>query len=134
MEQDRYQRGLAVRMEYTQTGNSEISTHSKIDDDFNDIAPDIAKYIIEFGYGDIYSRPGLTKQQRALVTIASLATQGTERQLELHINTGLTAGLTKTEIVEAIMHMIPYTGFPRVLNAIYVAKKVFAQRDPDNQS
>jgi 4-carboxymuconolactone decarboxylase len=66
------------------------------------------------------------------VTISSLVTQGTERQLELHINAGLTAGLTKTETIETIIHLIPYTGFPRVLNALYVAKKVFAQRDTDD--
>ena len=132
MEQDRYQRGLATLMEYTLTCNSEIPTHLKISDDFKDLAPDVAKFIIEFGYGDIYTRSGLTKQQRALVTISSLVTQGTERQLELHINAGLTAGLTKTEIIEAIIHLIPYTGFPRVLNALYVAKKVFAQRDTDD--
>lgn len=58
-------------------------------------APDVARYIIEFGYGDnYYSRPGLTKQQRALVTISSLVTQGTEPQIKPHINTWLTAGLT----------------------------------------
>jgi 4-carboxymuconolactone decarboxylase len=129
MAEDRYQRGLATLMEYTLTGNSEISTHLKIADDFKDLAPDVARFIIEFAYGDIYSRSGLTKQQRALITISSLITQGTERQLELHINTGLTAGLSKAEIVEAIIHLIPYTGFPRVLNALYATERVFAQRD-----
>lgn len=128
MESDRYQRGLEKLREYTSSSNGDVSTHFKIAEDLKDIAPDVGRYIIEFGYGDIYSRPGLTHQQRALVTISTLATQGTERELELHINTGLTAGLTKTEIVEAIVHLIPYTGFPRVLNALYVAKKVFAQR------
>jgi 4-carboxymuconolactone decarboxylase len=132
MEQDRYQRGLDALMEYTPTGNSEVSTHLKIADDFKDLAPDVAKFIIEFGYGDIYTRAGLTNQQRALVTISSLVTQGTERQLELHINTGLTAGLTKTAIIEAIIHLIPYTGFPRVINALYVADRVFAQRNTDD--
>lgn len=96
-----------------------------------DIAPDVGKYIIEFAYGEIYSRAGLTNKQRALITISSLVTQGTEPQLELHINTGLTAGLTKEEIVESITHLIPYTGFPRVLNALTVAKKVFAMRDEE---
>jgi 4-carboxymuconolactone decarboxylase len=118
-------------MGYTLTGNSEISTHLKIADDLRDLAPDVARYIVEFGYGDIYSRSGLTKRQRALVTLSSLVTQGTEPQIELHVNTGLTAGLTKEEIVEAIIHLIPYTGFPRVLNALYVAKKVFAQREDE---
>ncbi|QAT67874.1 carboxymuconolactone decarboxylase family protein [Bacillus sp. IG6] len=115
-------------MEYTLTNNKEISTHLKISDELEDIAPDVSKYIIEFAYGDIYSRPGLTNQQRALVTMSSLVTQGTEPQLQLHINTALTSGLTPEEVVEAIIQLIPYTGFPRVLNALTIAKKVFTQR------
>jgi len=129
MTQDRYQKGLDKLMEYTLTGNEQISTHLKIEEDLKDIAPDVSKFIIEFGYGDIYTRPGLTNQQRALVTISSLITQGTEPQLELHINTGLTSGLTAKEIVETIVQLVPYTGFPRVLNALEVAKKVFAERN-----
>ncbi|MFE4121926.1 carboxymuconolactone decarboxylase family protein [Priestia sp. YIM B13486] len=129
MAQDSYQKGLDKLMEYTLTSNDDISTHLKITEDLKDLAPDVGKYIIEFAYGDIYSRPGLTNKQRALVTISSLVTQGTEPQLELHLNTGLTAGLKPKEIVESIIQLIPYTGFPRVLNALSVAKKVFAQRD-----
>ncbi|MDN4525728.1 carboxymuconolactone decarboxylase family protein [Fictibacillus fluitans] len=128
MKTDRYQHGLDKLMEYTITENEEVSTHLKISEDLKDIAPDVAKYIIEFGYGDIYSRSGLSNKQRAQITISSLVTQGTEPQLELHINTGLTAGLTPTEIVEGFVQLIPYTGFPRVLNALAVAKRVFAQR------
>ncbi|ANC79154.1 4-carboxymuconolactone decarboxylase [Fictibacillus phosphorivorans] len=131
MEKDRYQNGLDKLMEYTLTDNKDISTHLKISDDLQDIAPDVGKYIIEFAYGEIYSRAGLTNKQRALVTISSLVTQGTEPQLELHINTGLTAGLTKEEVVESITHLIPYTGFPRVLNALSIAKKVFSMRDEE---
>lgn len=128
MNTDRYQHGLDKLMEYTLTENKDISTHLKISENLKDIAPDVARFIIEFGYGDVYSRPGLTNKQRALITISSLVTQGTEPQLELHINTGLTAGLTPNEIVESFVQLIPYTGFPRVLNALSVAKKVFAQR------
>ncbi|HDR8072365.1 TPA: carboxymuconolactone decarboxylase family protein [Bacillus cereus] len=128
MKKDRFIEGFAKLIEYNLTEDKEISTHLKISENLKDIAPDIEKYIIEFAYGDIYSRPGLDGKQRALITISSLVTQGTEPQLELHINMGLTIGLTSTEIVESIIHLIPYTGFPRVLNALTVAKKVFAQR------
>ncbi|MDW4528623.1 carboxymuconolactone decarboxylase family protein [Rossellomorea marisflavi] len=124
----KYEAGLEKLMEYTLSGNKDVPSHLKISEDLESIASDVGKYIIEFAYGDIYSRSGLTNQQRALITISSLVTQGTEPQLELHINTGLTAGLTEKEIVEAIIHLIPYTGFPRVLNALEVAKKVFTMR------
>lgn len=126
---DRHQVGMDKLMEYTDTSNKEISTHLKIVEDLKDIAPDVADMIIDFGYGEVYAREGLTNKQRALVTISSLVTQGTEPQLELHLNTGLTAGLTRKEIVESIIQLIPYTGFPRVLNALRVAKKVLSQRE-----
>ncbi|KSU57252.1 4-carboxymuconolactone decarboxylase [[Bacillus] enclensis] len=128
MNDKRYEHGMEKLMEYTVKDRENASTHLKIADDLQDIAPDVAKYIIEFAYGNIYTRDGLSNKQRALVTISSLVTQGTEPQLELHLNTGLTAGLTQKEIVEAITQLIPYTGFPRVLNALKVAKKVFSIR------
>jgi 4-carboxymuconolactone decarboxylase len=122
-----HERGMRKLMEYALPEGSGAPTHLKIAEDLRDIAPDVGKYIVDFGYGEIYSRPGLTNQQRALITIASLVTQGTEREIELHVNTGLAAGLTSTEIVESIIHLIPYTGFPRVLNALYVVKEVLEQ-------
>lgn len=94
-----------------------------------DIAPDIGKYILEFAFGDIYSRSGLDLKQREMITITSLLTQGdTAGQLKVHINGSLNVGLTKTEIVETFIHCIPYVGFPKVLNAITVAKQVFKER------
>lgn len=128
MEDNRYQEGLDKLMEFTTEDNKDVSTHLKIVDDLKDLAPDVAKFIIEFAYGEIYTREGLDNKQRALAVISSLATQGTEPQLELHINTALTASLTPKEIVETFTQLIPYTGFPRILNALRVAKKVFEQR------
>ena len=129
MEKTRYQQGLDIMNEITLTDNKEIGTHADIVAAFKDLAPDLENYIVEFAFGDIYSREGLTKQQQTMVTIASLVTLGTEPQLELHINVGITIGLTPKEIVGTIVHLIPYTGFPRVLNALKIAKKVFAQRN-----
>ncbi|MGX5576325.1 carboxymuconolactone decarboxylase family protein [Bacillus toyonensis] len=128
MKKDSFHKGLDKIREFTSTSNKDIPTHLKILDDFQDIAPDLGNLIIEFAYGDIYSRPGLTNQQRTLITVSSLVTQGTEPQLELHINAALTVGITPTEVVETIIHLIPYTGFPRIINALTVAKKVFSQR------
>ncbi|MBH0229415.1 carboxymuconolactone decarboxylase family protein [Halobacillus yeomjeoni] len=129
MTTDRYQKGLDKLNEFTLSSDDGVSTHHKISEELGEIAPDIGKYIIEFAYGDIYSRPGLDNKQRALVTLSSLITQGREPQIELHVNTALTSGLTPTEIVESILHLIPYTGFPSVLNALKVTKKVFEQRE-----
>jgi 4-carboxymuconolactone decarboxylase len=93
------------------------------------VAPDLGKYIIEFAFGDIYSRPGLSLQERELITITSLLTAGgCEPQLDVHINGSLNVCIKTEKIIETFIQCIPYTGFPKVLNAVNVAKKVFAER------
>jgi len=126
---NKFIRGLNIINEITVTDNKEIGTHMDIVAAFKDLAPDLESFIVEFAFGDIYSREGLTKQQQTMATIASLVTLGTEPQLELHINVGITIGLTPKEIVGTIVHLIPYVGFPKVLNALKIVKKVFAQRN-----
>jgi 4-carboxymuconolactone decarboxylase len=94
-----------------------------------DIAPDFAAYLLEFPFGDIYSRPGLDRRSRQIATIASLAAMGNATpQLKIHIQAGLNVGLTREEIVEVLMHMAIYAGFPAALNGLFAAKEVFAQR------
>ena len=94
-----------------------------------DIAPDLGRYIVEFAFGDIYSRPGLTLRERELVTIASLLTAGgCEPQMEVHLNGALNVGASPEQLVETILQCVPYTGFPRALNAMFTTKKVFAER------
>jgi len=101
----------------------------RVIDSLAGIAPDLGRYVVEFAFGDIYSRPGLDLRQRQLVTIAALTTLGgCEPQLEVHVNAALNVGLSAHEIVEAIVHCAPYIGFPRTLNAIFVARDVFAKR------
>lgn len=122
----RYQRGMEVIKRYEDP--SENPAYSITFEGLMDMDAELENYIVEFAFGDIYSREGLTDEQRTLITISSVATQGLEPQLRLHVNTGLTIGLTPKEIVGAIIHLLPYTGFPRVLNSLKVVKEVFAQR------
>lgn len=94
------------------------------------IAPDIGKYIIEFVFGDIYYRKGLSLQEREIITITSLLTAGgCEPQLAVHINGALNVGVSPEKIIETFIQCIPYTGFPKVLNAVNVAKKIFDERN-----
>lgn len=128
MKSQRYNNGVVKMMEFTDTSNPNSSTHVKIEENLKDIAPDVSRFMIEFTYGEIYTRDGLDNKTRAIITISSLVALGTMPQLELHINAGLTAGLTPNEIIEIFIQLISYVGFPRVLNAIEIAKTVFAQR------
>ena len=94
-----------------------------------DIAPDVGDYIIRFAFGEIYNRPLLDLRQREIATLSSLASiGGCENQLKVHINASLNVGLTEQEIIEVFIQCLPYVGFPRVLNAIFVAKEVFVNR------
>ena len=96
-----------------------------------DIAPDFATYLLEFPFGDIYGRPGLDLRGREIATIAALTALGNATpQLKVHIEAGLNVGLTRDEIVEILMQMAVYAGFPAALNGLFAAKEVFAQRAP----
>tara|TARA_R110002020_G_scaffold6117_5_gene25528 strand:- start:6639 stop:7025 length:387 start_codon:yes stop_codon:yes gene_type:complete len=98
-------------------------------DSLADIAPDLARYVIEFAFGDVYSRPGLDLRAREIATIAALTAMGTARpQLKVHINAGINVGLSQQEVVETIMQMAVYAGFPAALNGIAAAREVFAER------
>ncbi len=93
-----------------------------------EISPDMARFIIEFPYGDIYSRPQLDLKTRELITIASLTTLGfCSPQLKVHIHNALNAGASKEEIVEVILQMAVYAGFPAALNGLLVAKEAFVE-------
>lgn len=99
-------------------------------DSLADIAPDFARYVIEFPFGDIYSRPGLDLRSREIATIAALTALGNARpQLKVHIHAGLNVGLSQDEVVETIMQMAVYAGFPAALNGLMAAKEVFGERE-----
>jgi 4-carboxymuconolactone decarboxylase len=94
-----------------------------------DIAPDFARYLIEFPFGDIYSRPGLDLRAREIATIAALTAMGNATpQLKVHIEAGLNVGLSREEITEIIMQMAVYAGFPAALNGLSAAKEVFVHK------
>ncbi|HCL6721484.1 TPA: carboxymuconolactone decarboxylase family protein [Citrobacter freundii] len=92
-----------------------------------DIAPDFARYLLEFPFGDIYARPGLDLRSREIATVAALTAMGNAApQLKVHIGAALHVGLTQDEIVEVIIQMAVYAGFPAALNGLFAAKEVFA--------
>lgn len=101
-------------------------------DSLEDVAPDLARYVIEFPFGDVYTRPGLDLRSRELATVAALTALGTaEPQLKVHVHGALNVGCTREEVVEVIIQMAVYAGFPAALNGIGVAKEVFDERDAE---
>jgi len=121
---NRYERGLEKLNEI------DGAAGTKVVESLRDIAPDFAQYLIEFPFGDMYSRPGLDIKSREIATIAALTAMGNAiPQLKVHISAGLNVGLTEEQIVETIMQMAVYAGFPAALNGLFAAKDVFAERD-----
>jgi len=119
---EKFERGLK-RMAVVDPGLQDRLHHL-----FGDIAPVLESIIPEFVFGEMYSREGLDPKQRQMLTIASLTNLGdTAIQLDAHIKGALNVGVTPYEVIEVILHCLPYCGFPRVLNAVLTAKKTFAE-------
>lgn len=121
---DRFQRGLA------QLKAIDGDAGEQVIESLKEIAPDLARYVIEFPFGDIYSRPGLDIKSREIATIAALTAMGNARpQLKVHIQAALNVGCSREEIVEVVIQMAVYAGFPAALNGISVVKEVFNHED-----
>jgi 4-carboxymuconolactone decarboxylase len=120
---DRYERGLAKLREIDgEAGEKVVASLA-------DIAPDFARLLIEFPFGDVYSRPELDLRAREIATIAALTAMGNAApQLKVHVEAGLNVGLTSREIVEIVMQMAVYAGFPAALNGLAACREVFAAR------
>lgn len=124
--QGRYEIGLAMLDRIDGEGGREVARS------LGDIAPDFARFLIEFPFGDIYSRPAVDLKTREVATIAALAALGTARpQLKVHLRASLNVGLSRAEIVEIMMQMAIYAGFPAALNGIFAAREVFAEVDEE---
>jgi 4-carboxymuconolactone decarboxylase len=123
MNNQRYEAGLKKLSEI------DGEAGQKVIDSLASISPDLAKYTIEFPFGDIYQRPGLDLKNRELATVAALTALGNcQPQLNVHINGALNVGCKPEEIVEIIIQMAVYAGFPAALNGMFVAKEVFIER------
>ena len=101
----------------------------KVVDDLNGICPELADYIVEFSFGDIYSRPGLEPSLKAIAAVAALTAMGTAKpQLKVHIQGALSSGCTVSEVKETIVQMAVYSGFPSALNGISALSETLAER------
>jgi len=125
-ESDRYKRGWEKLKEI------DGEAGEKVIDSLKNIAPDFARYLIEFPFGDIYSRPQLDLKSREIAVVAALTAMGNAApQLKVHIHGALNVGCTEQEVLEVIMQMAVYAGFPAALNGLTAAKEVFAEREGD---
>ena len=124
MSSERYKRGLEM------LNKVDGEAGQKVAESLADIAPDFARYMVEFAFGDIYHRPNLDLKSREIAVVAALTALGNAPpQLKVHLEGALNVGCTKEEIIEVIMQMAVYAGFPAALNGLFAAKEVFAKRN-----
>jgi 4-carboxymuconolactone decarboxylase len=95
------------------------------------ICPEFESYVVEFLAGEIWSRPALDLRSKSLVTIAALAALGRTRGLELNLRMALNNGVSRQEIVETLLHIAPYAGFPAAWEGLALAEEVFDRLDRD---
>ncbi|MDQ1097593.1 MULTISPECIES: carboxymuconolactone decarboxylase family protein [Chryseobacterium] len=146
---DRQQQGIKDKRGNTATktktdriklGEQEISKLDsqqveKLKKAYQDFSPDLIKFILGYGYADIFARDNLDKKYRQIATISALTALGTAQpQLKFHIYGGLNIGLTENEIKEIMLMMTVYSGFPSAINGINVLKEVLAEREKDNSN
>lgn len=124
MEKSRYQRGTEVIMELA--GEQGIQAIEGV----QSFSPDLARMIVEFAFGEVYSRPVFDSKQRELITLSSLITQGAGAdQLQFHFNSALNIGMSLEELTEVVIHCAVYAGFPRAVSALTILKEVYEKRD-----
>jgi len=100
-------------------------------ENFNAVAPDFGKYVLEWEFADLYGRPGLDARTREIVVIASCATLGATGvpALQMHIRSALRAGITRAEIAEVLMQLAFSAGLPTAIGALQAARDVFESMD-----
>lgn len=122
MSTERYERG--ERMLAAVDGPAGLDVVENLAKSF----PDFARYVLEFSFGDIYAREGLGLRERELATVAALCALGNAQpQLRVHVHAALHVGCTPAELVEVVMQMSVYAGFPAALNGLSVVREVFAE-------
>jgi 4-carboxymuconolactone decarboxylase len=116
---DRRTRGLRALKEITGESGAAVVQGLR------EVAPDLADWIVDFSYGDVMARPGLDRRTRQLATIAALTALGNAQpQLEVHLRGALKVGCKPPEIIEVILQMTVYCGFPAAINALTTLKRV----------
>jgi 4-carboxymuconolactone decarboxylase len=105
-------------------------TPEQVERSLGDIAPQLATYVLETIYGEIYQNEALDSRTRQIVTVAALTTLGTAApQLRTHIGGALRCGVTREQLVEVMMQLVPYVGVAAAINGVAACREVFAAAD-----
>lgn len=124
MDNEQYKKGMQIRR--TVLGDAYVD---KAEANKTDFDKDFQEYITNNAWGAVWSRPGLTKRERSLITIAMLAALGHEEELALHIRATKNTGATEDDVKEVLLHTAVYAGVPAANSAIKIAREIFKSKD-----
>lgn len=123
---ERYKQGMATRRAVLGDGHVDRAEAGSTDFD-----KPFQELITEAAWGHVWSRPGLTKRERSIVTIALLAALGQDDEVAMHVRATVNTGASRDDVCEALLHVAIYAGVPAANHAIKIAKQVFEQMDAD---
>jgi 4-carboxymuconolactone decarboxylase len=122
MDKKRYEEGLAIRRAVLGSDHVDKSLHSA-----DDFARPMQELVTEYCWGEIWARPGLSRKTRSLLNLAMFTALNRPHEIRLHVRGALNNGLTKEELMEVFLQSAVYCGVPAALDAMRVAKEVFAE-------
>ena len=127
-DEGRFERGMKTRREVLGDAHVDRATGSAtpFDEDFQ-------RYITETAWGDVWSRPGLDRRTRHIITLAVLAALGRESELEMHVRATRNTGVSPEDLREVFLQVAVYAGVPAANTAFAVAKRVYAQDQEENK-
>lgn len=128
-EEDRFETGRKTRGEVL--GEAHVAASDAGRSDFN---ADFLRFITEGAWGSVWSRPGLTRRERSMITIALLAALGHTEEVAMHVRATANTGATPEDIKEALLHVAVYAGVPAANQAFKVAQATLEEMDRENRS
>ena len=123
-DRERYEKGLAVRRGVL--GDAHVDRSLTKVNDFNG---DFQDFITRYAWGEVWSRPGLTRHTRSLLTLAGLVALNRGDDFKRHVRAAFNNGVTRDEIKELLLHSALYAGLPAANTAYHLAEEVFAELD-----
>jgi 4-carboxymuconolactone decarboxylase len=123
-ERERYEKGMTVRRAVL--GGAHVDRTLARKNPFNDEFQDL---ITRYAWGEIWTRPGLTRHTRSLITVAMMIALNRAEEFRLHVRAASNNGVTRDEIKEVLMQAAIYCGVPAANNAFHLAEEVFAEMD-----
>ena len=124
MDNELYKKGMSTRRSVL--GDEHVDKAIKATTDFD---RDFQEYVTSGAWGMVWDRPGLTKRERSLITVALLAALGHDEELKMHLKATRNTGATTNDVKEVLLHTAVYAGVPVANNAFKIAKEVFKDND-----